>query len=233
MVRKRHPMTATWLTLGLVVALAACGSGDGTSTSGSRSTSDVPDRLNEIEAAAEDIIDIVPKEQWGDITRDVHDVDAAWSRYKHQAVVDGARVSVVSSLSKALGRLQVAADSANGPETAQAANDLSAATVELFGLYDIARPADIGRLDVIGRQIILDEQRGDLAGAGAQVRKVVSIWNGGLRDDILAHRGGTVAAQTDRLLTAMTQAVANGDRDALVSRAKVFLEVVDAMERLY
>ena len=232
MVRKRHPITATCLTLGLLV-LAACGSGDGTSTSATRSTSDVPDRLNAIEAAAEDIIDVVPKEQWGDITRDVRDVDAAWSRYKHQAVVDGARAGVVSSLSKALGRLQVAADSANGPETAQAANDLSAATVELYGLYDIARPVDIGRLDVIGRQIILDEQRADLAGAGAQVRKVDSIWNGGLRDDILAHRGATVAAQTDRLLTAMTQAVADGDGDALVSRAKVFLEVVDAMERLY
>jgi hypothetical protein len=223
----------TWLTLGLVAALSACGSADGTSTSAGRSTSEVPERLNTIEEASEDIIDIVPKEQWADITRDVRDVDAAWSRYRRQAVVDGARAGIVSSLEQALGRLRVAADSANGPETAQAANDLSAATVELYGLYDIARPVDIGRLDVVGRQIILDEQRGDPAAAGAQVRRVVSIWNGGLREDILAHHGAGVADQTRRLLTAMSRAVADGDRDAVVSRAKAFLEVVDAMERLY
>ncbi len=226
---------ATWLTVGLVAVLAACGSGSGqgTETSSDRSTGEVPERLSAIEEAAEDIIDIVPRDQWADITRDVHDVDVAWSHYERQAVVDGARADMVSNLSKALGRLQVAADSANGPETAQAANDLSRATVELYGLYHIGRPVDIGRLDVIGRQIILDEQRGDPAAAEAEVRRVSSIWNGGLRAKILAQHGARVADQTDRLLSRMSRAAADDDRDALVSRTKVFLEVVDAMERLY
>jgi hypothetical protein len=77
---------ATWLTVGLVAVLAACGSGSGqgTATSSDRSTGEVPERLSAIEEAAEDIIDVVPKEQWADITRDVHDVDVAWSHYERK-----------------------------------------------------------------------------------------------------------------------------------------------------
>ena len=39
--------------------------------------------------------------------------------------------------------------------------------------------------------------------------------------------------QTDAVLTAIDRAVVSADGDALVNQTKVFLEVVDAMERLY
>jgi hypothetical protein len=83
---------------------------------------------------------------------------------------------------------------------------------------------------MIGRQIILDESARPGCGR-AEVRR--GFDGNGLRAEIFAQHGARVADQTDRLLSRMSRAAADDDRDALVSRAKVFLEVVDAMERLY
>jgi hypothetical protein len=229
----RRPQSVTVAGLAVILAVSVgCGSGNENETT-SASKTRVPDRLNSIEGATEDIIDIVPESRWADITKDVRKIDNAWSGYKEQAVRDGAAASLVARFSDSLAGLRVAADAEKGPETSQAANDVSAATVELFGLYKTARPTDIARLDVLGRQIILDVERGDLGAAGAQVKNVASIWQGGLREDVLAHQGRAVADQTDAVLTAIDRAVVSADRDALVNQTKAFLEVVDAMERLY
>ena len=229
----RRPQSVTVAGLAVILAISVgCGSGNENGTK-QESKTRVPDRLNSIEGATEDIIDIVPESRWDDITKDVRKIDNAWSSYKEQAVRDGAAASLVARFSDSLAGLRVAADAEKGPETSQAANDVSAATVELFGLYKTARPTDIARLDVLGRQIILDVERGDLGAAGAQVKNVASIWRGGLREDVLAHQGRAVADQTDAVLTAIDRAVVSADRDALLNQTKAFLEVVDAMERLY
>jgi hypothetical protein len=226
-------MASVWLAVGFLVGLTACNGGGSSASSEGRGPSAVPERLDTIEAAAEDIIDIVPRADWVGIADDVRDIEEAWSGYRRRALADGARATLVRRFDRALDRLQVAADRADGPLTAQAANDLSAPTVEMYGLYDIGRPIAIGRLDVIGRQIIFDIQRGDVASAGAEVRKAASIWKRGLRADILAQHGEAVAARTDRLMTEMRSAVVDGEGATLVARAKAFLEVVDGMERLY
>lgn len=222
--------------VGLAVALAAwaagCGSGNDDGTDAARRTR-VPDRLNSIEEATEDIIDIVPANRWNDIAKDVREIDSSWSSYQDRAVDDGADADLVARLTESLTNLRAAAGAQKGPETAQAANDVSAATVELFGLYKTGRPIDIGRLDVLGRQVVLDVERGDLGAASAEVTKVDSIWKGGLRDDVVAHQGRAVADRTDTVLTAIDRAAASADGSTLVGQTKVFLEEVDAMERLY
>lgn len=193
----------------------------------------VPDPLNTIEGQAEDIIDIVPANRWTDVATDVGTVKDNWTTYRNQALNDGAARDLVNQFDRALADLQTAADAQRPADTMQAANDLSAATVELYGLYDVAHPVDIGRLDVIGRQVVLDAERQDLGAAGAQVDEALGIWDGGLRADIVAHRGQAVADQTDATLAALQAAKADGDFATLTTQAKVLLEVVDAMEGLY
>ena len=230
--RRKRLIAVAGLAVTLAVLAVGCGSGNDDGTEAANRTP-VPDRLNSIEEATEDIIDIVPANRWNDITKDVREIDGAWASYQDRAVDDGADASLVARVTESLTRLRTAAGAQQGPETAQAANDVSAATVELFGLYKTGRPTDIGRLDVLGRQVVLDVERGDLGAATAEVTKVDSIWKGGLRDDIVAHQGRAVAAQTDTVLGAIDRAAASADGPTLVGQTKVFLEVVDAMERLY
>ena len=60
-----------------------------------------------------------------------------------------------------------------------------------------------------------------------------AIWRGGLRADVLAQHGRRVATRTDASLRAMERAVVEGQGQALVAQARVCLELVDGMERLY
>ena len=155
------------------MALVACGD------DGSRGK--VPDPLDTIEAQAEDIIDIVPANEWAKVRADVNNVVEAWDEYRARALRDGASQKLVDRFDDALERLRTAADAEQATESMQRANDVSAATVELFGLYDTLFPVDIGRLDVIGRQIVFAADRQDLTDAERQVARAhKAIWDGGL-----------------------------------------------------
>jgi hypothetical protein len=220
-------LAALALLAALVLGLSAC---DGGSSEGGGK---VPEPLDTIEAQAEDIIDIVPAGKWDKVGDDVATVVEAWGTYRARALKDGADQALVDRFDAALVDLGASAEAREPEETMQAANDLSAPTVEFYGLYDTGRPVDIGRLDVIGRQIVLEADRQDAAAAGVQVDKAQSIWDGSLKADILDHDGKDVAGKTDASLAALQRARAAGDFVALRTQANEFLEIVDDMERLY
>ena len=100
-------------------------------------------------------------------------------------------------------------------------------------IYQTPFPVDLGRLDVIGRQIVLEAARCETAAGGEQIDLADAIWNAVLRADVVAHAGKVVANQTDATITALQKARHRHDFDAMSKHAKVLLEVVDAMEALY
>ena len=228
--RSRYNRRASALALASVVMVCgACGS----SSAGESAEPGAPKRLDVIEASTEDIIDIVPRGEWSKVRRDVEAITDAWAKYRRRAVADGAPAKVVSDLESGLSSLAPAADAEQAGATAQSANDVSGAAVELYGLYDLARPVAIGRLDVIGRQVVLDVARDDLPSAGAQVDRIDRIWRSGLRRDLLERGGRRVVRATDANLVAMHQALARGSAAVLTRNARAFLELVDGMERRY
>lgn len=234
-VRTRVVLASIVLAATLVVG-AGCGSGDSSSRTSSntvdasRSTGAVPEPLAALEASAEDVIDQVPHEEWAKITADVGDLQAAWDEYQADATAVDA--TSAARLDRALGTLAEATAARNGPATEQAANDVSAAVVELFAHYDLPHPVQIGRLDVIGRQIVIDASRGDLAGAAVQVTAAKREWEA-VRADVLDHDGEGVAADADGAIDALTNAASTGDLASLTSEAARLLEIVDEMEGLY
>ena len=141
------------LTLGVVALVgAACNgatptntatpaTGEGVTAAGQvAGTGSLPAPLQMIEGTAEDIIDVVPNDDWHQDAADVNDLTAAWRTYTARAKTDGASDALVSRFDGALNALEIAADGHQAEETMQASNDLSAATIELYGLYDPAVP---------------------------------------------------------------------------------------------
>jgi len=210
----------------LAGATAAVGCGDD-ADSGSISSQPVPVPLVALEERAEDIIDQVPKARWARIGSDVVVVRRAWDRYGADArAVDP---GLARRLDGAVRRLDAVTVVEDPSATAQAANDVSAPVVELFGRYASGHPVQVGRLDVIGRQIVIDAQRDDLAAARRQVERARSEWRS-VRASVIAHGGRAVAGRSDATLARLTAAT---DRAALVRDARVLLELVDGMERRY
>src|SRR3954464_15844379 len=100
-------------------------------------------------------------------------------------------------------------------------------------LYRTPFPVDLGRLDVIGRQIAVGAARRETAGTSEQIDLAGTIWNAGLKADVVAHAGEVVADQTDATISALREARDEHDFETMSKLAQVLLEVVDAVEGLY
>jgi hypothetical protein len=159
-------------------------------------------------------------------------VAEAWKVYHTQAAADGAPQPFQEALDSALDRLRQASSAKEATDTLQAANDLSAAVIDLFSIYHPAVPADIGRLDVIERQLVLDVAANDFTAAADSLAKIDAIW-ARLKPAILAHKGADVATQFDASLAAQRAAWKDKASPALTDEASNGLELVDALEQLY
>ena len=192
----------------------------------------VPNTLQTIEAAAEDIIDLTPSGGWDKISADTADIDNAWKSYQPQASKDGASQEIQEAMTSALSDLQAGVSDKDPTATMQASNNVSAAIVELFALYNPKVPADIGRLDVLERQIILDVAAKNYTAATASLAKAKSVWKK-VEPSLLDHSGKNVAAEYEASLSTQESALNDKDDARLTSEANNGLEIVDKMEQLY
>ena len=192
----------------------------------------IPNTLSTIEADAEDIIDFAPQGDWTRIPKDIAEMQSAWQLYLPQASQAAAPQALQAAMNTALQQLQTAAQAQDAAATMQAANDVSAAVVELFALYDSAIPADIGRLDVLGRQILLDVAQGDWAKAEQSLAQTAAVWQR-VRPSALAQQGDKVVAAYDASLSAQAAWLKTKDREKLIDEANTGLEIVDELEGIY
>jgi hypothetical protein len=212
----------------IAILLTACGA----QTASTPNPGMVPNSLQTIEAAAEDIIDFAPSGNWDKIGKDVTDIETAWTSYESQAQKDGASQEIQDRMTSAIAELKKAAESKDPSTTMQGSNDVSAAVVELFALYNPKIPADIGRLDVLERQVILDVARQDYAAAEQSLANTKSVWEK-VKPSALEHNGKEVAADFEASLTAQESALNAKDDKTLTKEARDGLELVDALEQLY
>ena len=212
-----------------VIILAACGAKP---ISTPVSPIALPNSLVTIEAAAEDIIDFAPSGDWDKIGADVTDIENAWKTYQPQADQAGASQEVQDAMTSALAKLETASAAKDASATMQGSNDVSAAVVELFALYGPKVPADIGRLDVLERQVILDVAAKDYSAATKSLSKTMSVWRE-VKPSVLEHNGKDVAAQFEASLEIQAVAVDSKNDAQLTNEARNGLEIVDALEQLY
>jgi len=215
-----------WLTLIVVILLTACG------VKTPSNPGVVPNALKTIEADAEDIIDFAPGGDWDKIGTDVTNIANAWKVYQPQAEKDGASQEIQDAMTSAVTQLETASTAKDSSGTMQASNDVSGAVVELFALYDSTIPVDIGRLDVLERQVILDVAANDYSAAVTSLDKTKSVWEK-VKPSVLQHKGQEVAADFEASLAQQESALDVKDEAALTSEAKNALEIVDALEGLY
>ena len=220
----------------LAILLSACGNPQAQTISmqnvSTAPNGVVPDTLATIEAKAEDIIDLVPGGEWSRVNSDILAIEKAWEIYTPQATNDGASQALQDGFTEALSKLKSTAASQDKIGTLQASNDLSAVVVELFDLYHPLIPADIGRLDVLERQIILDVENQNFTAGTKTFAKTITVWEQ-VKPSILAHSGQSVVEQFDNSLAVQSTALKAQDGSTLIDEARNGLEIVDAMESLY
>jgi hypothetical protein len=192
----------------------------------------VPESLDSIEVQAEDIFDLVPGGDWKRVTADVTASMEAWQMYRTQAANDHVPQAFQDALTVVLDHLQETAAVKDAAGTMQAANDLSAAVLDLFTVYHPTTPTDVGWLDVLERQVLLDVAANDFTAAADSLAKTNAVW-ARLKPVILAHNGSDVATQFENSLTTQQEALNKENASALTAAATNGLELVDALEKLF
>jgi hypothetical protein len=175
---------------------------------------------------------MAPGGKWDTIAKDTTAIAGAWTTYQPQAAAAGASQTTQDALSTALTRLQTASAAKNPQDTMQAANDLSAAVIEMFALYNPTIPAAVGQLDVLERQVVLDVTADDYMAAAASLAKAQAVWES-VKSSVLSHDGAKVAAQFEASLATQASGIQAKDGPAVTSEAKNGLELVDGLENLY
>ena len=224
------------VTLAVAALLVACAGQPNAAPNGAAvntgNTGAVPGPLHTMEEGAEDIIDRAPNGGWDKIATQVAAMNEAWKEYQPQAAAAGASQTVQDALSAALKSLQTAATANDAAGTMQAANDASAAVIEMYALYNPTVPADIGQLDVLERQVVLDVAANDFTAASASLNKTKEVW-AKIKPSVLSHNGQDAAAQFEASLATQETALQAKDAQNLTSEAKNGLELVDVLEKVY
>ncbi len=183
----------------------------------------VAESLLTIERQSEDIMDIVPAASWTNVDADVSAIEKAWTIYQVGASNDGATQAMQDRITEAFARLRAASQSKDAIATLQSANDVSAVVVEMFDLYHPAVPTDIGRLDVLERQVVFDVASKKLTAAADTLAKVNTVWQR-VKSSVLEHDGETAAGQFDRSLILQAEALKADASKALAEEAQNGLE---------
>ncbi len=212
----------------MAVLLSACSTTAPSNTTAGK----VPDTLTTIEVQAEDIIDFAPSGDWQKINTDVRTISDAWKTYQLHALKDGATQAMVDSFDSAFANLQTAASAQDKTGIMQASNDISAVVVDLFDLYHPAIPANVGRLDVLERQVVLDTAASNFTAVNDDLDQINKTWDT-LKPSVLEHSGEETAKQFEASLSLQAESLKTRDVAVLTQEAKNALEIVDTLENLY
>jgi hypothetical protein len=193
-----------------------------------------PELLN-VEVQVEDILDVLLSDDWETANEDIAKIDKAWASYQKQALKDGASQSTLDDFTEMLAEIKTVAEAKDVAKTMQAANDLSAIIVDLYDVYKPATPTDLGRLDVLERQVVLDLDIKDFAAAEKTLAQISTIWER-VKPTVLSQnpqKSKAVAEQFDESLTTQAELLKKRDLEGVQDEARNSLEIVDALERLY
>ncbi len=232
---KKRIVGATAL-LAITLAGLACGGGSGNSnTSASPSVTagnaQTPETVLAIEGDAEDAIDMVLAGNWDKVIADADAIDQAWTEFLGSDQADRVTAEQQASMEGAIADLGSASDSRDDLAARQAANDVSKVIVDVFDLFRPTVPTDIGRLDYLERQVIIDTDRGDWAAVENDVGAVNSTFER-VRPEVEAVGGDQEATNFAESVSKQKQLATERD-GGIVDEANVALELVDSLESVY
>ncbi len=193
----------------------------------------IPAALSAVEGAAEDGYD---KGLAGDFAAamaaatTVHD---QWTTYRPQATRDGAQAAWLNGMDGAVAGFKTAASAGTDKvAVARAANAISAWMDKFYGLYSNPVPAEVIRLDYLGREVVLDAMSNDFVAATQHDTQIATAWRQ-VRPKVVAAGGTQEATDTDAVKVALGTASQAKDGPTTIAKANVLLELVDSLERVF
>jgi hypothetical protein len=170
-----------------------------------------------------------PGVDWTRIQGDYHTITSTWSSARATVRGQGADAGLLTAVDAQISTLGSAINSRNAMGTAMAANDLTAYTTTLLGLYRPATPVQIYQMEYLAREVELDTENGNAEGALDGARGVGGVW-ASLRTVAMA-RSRAHASAVDADVARLANDVASGANLNLRSDAATLLRDLQILTR--
>jgi hypothetical protein len=216
----------------------SCANRERLSDPSSRSAGNVPPVLLRIDEKAEQIVPAATEGDWPRVYAYVQDINDAWLGYQDQSIeperepLTPPGALLAQRFGEALYKLKEAASERSSSKTAKAANDVSAAAVNMYEYYHPAVPVDLRKLEILERRILIEASSDSFDSASTILSNAHAVWL--LIQPTLRDRAGDkvvqeIGGELDRQQTALTAQ----DRALLTASVETTIQMIDDVQTLY
>lgn len=189
----------------------------------------LPAPLEQIQETSARLFETVPAGDREAVDRAVETVERSRREWAETSDYADVPEELRDAVALRVRELREAAATGEKRPTLRAANNLEMAVLDLYEFYHLDMPADLGRLEVAERDLLLDTAAHDPAAAQETVVQIGSLW-AGLRPTVEQMGDAKLAAELDTVVTSQQQAAAKGDLATLDRLANQALDVIGRME---
>ena len=135
-----------------------------------------PRQLDELETAAEDIMDDAGAGNWTKAQQKVDTMKKDLTALGPVFQSAGVPSSLVAGIQTPLKSLEQKVKSKDAMGTKVQANQITKVIPDVFDYFQVTTPTDLGRLDYLGREVALNAQQGDWTAAGSNMTQIKQVW---------------------------------------------------------
>ena len=191
----------------------------------------IPNELDELESGAEDIIDQINDGDWARARSTVNAMKQNLANLEPSFRAAGVPESLVNEIRRRLAMLEAQVEAMNAFEAKVQANAITRVIPDIFDHFRVIIPTDLGRLDFLGRELLLNVENGDWMAARNTVAGILRIWSR-LKPNLNATAQKS-AADFESTVNALVDDVNRQDSAATSRDANALLDKVDVLEQAY
>lgn len=191
----------------------------------------VPSALDQLESGAEDIIDLINNKDWARAQSTVDAMEQSLADLQPSFQAANVPQSLVNEIRTRLTMLETQVKAQNAYEAKVQANAITRVIPDIFDHYRVAVPTDLGRLDYLGRELLLNVEKGDWTAARNTAAEVQRVWS--RLKPMLNATAQKSAADFESTVNALSSDARNMDRTATTRDANALLDKVDVLEQAY
>ena len=187
-----------------------------------------PPQIDKIESASEDIIDDISGNDWAAAQSKVAQIKTNLSELKPILLSASVSTDIIDGISSAVDGLKTAVSSKESYESRLQANHISKYVPDIADFYISTLPTDIGRLDYLGWEIILNAENADWPSASNNFDIASGLWIGLKSKMSATYKNDIDGVQSN--VDSLKAAIDKKDSSATTKQANALLENVDLLE---
>lgn len=191
----------------------------------------LPAQLDELESAAEDIMDDADSGDWAKAQQKVDTIKKDLAALEPVFQSAGVSSSLIDGIKTPLASLEQQVGAKNALEVKVQANQITKVIPDIYDSFQVAMPTDLGRLDYLGREVALNAQKGDWTAAASSMGEIENVW-ARLKPN-LNSTAQQSAADFESSVNALASDVGKQDANAVSTDSTALLDKVDVLEKAY